>query len=229
MTIQKRATSWLPTWVSTLDTPVWVSGPDRKLCYVNDHAEALLGRSGDECVGLPCHKVVGATDTSGRPFCGPRCRLARLADRHQKTPPVELRLRRPDGTATWVCVLLIAVRAPDGEGPWLVHCVLSTDRAHRLEDYLTKVALRTSTGDAGPQTIHARRRMEVAGEVPRAALTKRQTEVLRLLAEDPDLRSIGMTLHISHATVRNHVQHILQKLGVHSIREAVAYHILMSD
>jgi two-component system nitrate/nitrite response regulator NarL len=30
-------------------------------------------------------------------------------------------------------------------------------------------------------------------------------------------------LHVSPATVRNHVQHILEKLGVHSRLEAAAY------
>ena len=63
--------------------------------------------------------------------------------------------------------------------------------------------------------------------VPRNTLTKRETEILRLLAEDPNLRNIAVSLHISYSTVRNHVQHILGKLGVHSISEAAAYHILM--
>jgi len=66
-------------------------------------------------------------------------------------------------------------------------------------------------------------------QVPRDPLTKREAEILRLLAEDPDLRKIAVSLHISYATVRNHVQHILGKLGVHSISEAVAYHILMTS
>lgn len=34
-------------------------------------------------------------------------------------------------------------------------------------------------------------------------------------------REIASTLYISYATVRNHLQMILRKLGVHSQREAV--------
>jgi DNA-binding CsgD family transcriptional regulator len=37
---------------------------------------------------------------------------------------------------------------------------------------------------------------------------------------------IGARLERSPVTVRNHVQHILRKLGAHSIAEAVARHLL---
>ena len=143
--------------------------------------------------------------------------------------PVELRLSHSDGSATWVCVLPIAVTGPEGQGPWLVHCALNTDRAHRLEDYLTKLAFRTSSRDPEPEQPPGWRRGEMKLEMPRNALTKRELEIVRLLAEDPDLRSLAQRLHLSYSTVRNHVQHILAKLGVHSISEAVACHILTTD
>lgn len=53
-------------------------------------------------------------------------------------------------------------------------------------------------------------------------VTIREREVLAMLAADATLYEIAARLSISHATVRNHVQHILSKLGVHSILEAVA-------
>jgi DNA-binding NarL/FixJ family response regulator len=37
---------------------------------------------------------------------------------------------------------------------------------------------------------------------------------------------IAKRLFVSHATVRNHVQHILAKLGAHSILESIALHLL---
>jgi DNA-binding NarL/FixJ family response regulator len=39
---------------------------------------------------------------------------------------------------------------------------------------------------------------------------------------DETLWAIASDLRISHATVRNHVQRILEKLGAHSIPQAVA-------
>ncbi|MBI4609015.1 MAG: response regulator transcription factor [Candidatus Rokubacteria bacterium] len=54
-------------------------------------------------------------------------------------------------------------------------------------------------------------------------LTRRELEVLRLLTAGADTKAIAERLHVSPATVRNHVQNIFGKLGVHSRLEAVAH------
>ncbi|MDK1104428.1 MAG: response regulator transcription factor, partial [Actinomycetota bacterium] len=54
-------------------------------------------------------------------------------------------------------------------------------------------------------------------------LTPREREVLQLLTEGLDGARIAKRLFLSQATVRNHIQHILAKLGVHSRVEAVAF------
>lgn len=53
-------------------------------------------------------------------------------------------------------------------------------------------------------------------------LTPRELEVLRLLAAGESTQSIANALVLSSKTVRNHVQSILAKLGVHSKLEAVS-------
>jgi PAS domain S-box-containing protein len=53
-------------------------------------------------------------------------------------------------------------------------------------------------------------------------LTPRQSEVLHLLAHGRSTAQIAEHLHLSVATVRNHVRHLLVALGVHSRLEAVA-------
>ena len=52
-------------------------------------------------------------------------------------------------------------------------------------------------------------------------LTPREREVLDCLVSGAELRRIALDLNISYSTLRNHVQHILNKLDVHSIREAI--------
>jgi len=54
------------------------------------------------------------------------------------------------------------------------------------------------------------------------ALTPRQAEVLRLLEHGRSTDQIAEELHLSRETVRNHIRHVLQALGVHSRLEAVA-------
>jgi DNA-binding CsgD family transcriptional regulator len=53
-------------------------------------------------------------------------------------------------------------------------------------------------------------------------LTKREIEVLRLLAEGKSTSAIVNDLYLSIHTVRNHVRNILTKLNAQSRLEAVA-------
>jgi two-component system response regulator DegU len=52
-------------------------------------------------------------------------------------------------------------------------------------------------------------------------LTKRESEVLRLMAEGKSNKVIGEQLYISEKTVKNHVSSILQKMGVDDRTQAV--------
>jgi len=58
--------------------------------------------------------------------------------------------------------------------------------------------------------------------VGKQGLTPRELEVYELLAQGRSNRSIAETLFISESTAKLHVQHIFEKLGVHSRAEAVA-------
>ena len=52
-------------------------------------------------------------------------------------------------------------------------------------------------------------------------LTKRQLEVLRLLAEGRSTAEIATELGLSQATVRNYIANLLVALGVHTRLQAV--------
>jgi len=56
---------------------------------------------------------------------------------------------------------------------------------------------------------------------PLHLLTRRECEVLQLLADGKSNRGIGETLFISEKTVKNHVSNILQKMNVNDRTQAV--------
>ena len=60
----------------------------------------------------------------------------------------------------------------------------------------------------------------LANRVARKDLTSREMEVLRLMATGKSNKEIGAALNVSEGTVKVHVNHILQKLGVESRTEA---------
>lgn len=72
-------------------------------------------------------------------------------------------------------------------------------------------------GLAVPRTRQARAR---AG--PQEALTPRQHDVLDLLADGASTDAIAAQLVLSPQTVRNHIRHVLKRLGARTRLEAVA-------
>jgi DNA-binding NarL/FixJ family response regulator len=54
-------------------------------------------------------------------------------------------------------------------------------------------------------------------------LSDREREVLQLMAEGHSTKSIAAVLGISPATVETHRSHVFEKLGLHSVAEAVLY------
>ena len=54
-------------------------------------------------------------------------------------------------------------------------------------------------------------------------LTAREEDILHLLAEGLSNRDIATTLKLSEHTIKNHLFHIFDKLGVSSRMEAVVY------
>ncbi len=59
--------------------------------------------------------------------------------------------------------------------------------------------------------------------VQHLGLTRRETEVLRLLVAGMSDREIAETLSISERTAGNHVQHAMQKIGVESRTAAAVF------
>lgn len=92
--------------------------------------------------------------------------------------------------------------------------------------------------DAGPDELLAAVHAAAAGESalsptvaarlltrlrdPRPVLTDRESEVLRAVADGATNRQAAASLHVSEATVKTHLVHVFDKLGVTSRTAAVA-------
>lgn len=76
-------------------------------------------------------------------------------------------------------------------------------------------------GDATLSPI-VREKLATREKAPRSSLTPRELQVLQLVAEGCSNREIGQQLMLSEATVKSHLVHIYDKLGVRSRTSAVA-------
>ena len=99
--------------------------------------------------------------------------------------------------------------APASELIKSLHLVAS-GQAIMPREAARRIATRANAGPPPDGTIHAR-------------LTRRELDVLALLAQGANSGEIAQRLFLSRNTVRTHVQNILSKLQVHSRLEAAAY------
>jgi two-component system nitrate/nitrite response regulator NarL len=67
------------------------------------------------------------------------------------------------------------------------------------------------------------REAPVASEGPEALLTRREVEILQLVAEGLSNKEIGWQLSITEGTVKNHVHNALEKLGLENRIQAAAF------
>jgi DNA-binding NarL/FixJ family response regulator len=98
-----------------------------------------------------------------------------------------------------------------------------TSRHHR--SVLKKITARRASRPAIPAQASAAARRQPADR-PRSlpalwSLTRREMEILRLVATGETDRGIAESLFLSHRTVSNHVSSILGKLDVPTRRAAV--------
>src|SRR5271166_22294 len=178
----------------------------------NDAAERLLGRPAAEAVGRHCHEVMHGLTPAGAPLCGPECAVIALCRQGTAPRRFEMVARRPDGTEVWLDVTTVTI---EDERPLAVHVLTESLQAKRLAGVAAEVARRLQETTPGQDADQAAlRRIN-------EALTGREIEVLRLLAAGVGTDDIAKRLNLSRSTVRNHVQNLMPKLGVHSRVEAV--------
>ena len=188
-------------------------GIDRRhrVVYWNDAAEALLGWSSREALGKKCYDVFAGRDVFGNVCCFRDCGVAVASSRGETPAPFVMDVRTRDGRALRLVTRTVALPSPGSAYRTLVHLFENGD-AEALEAVLARVRASVS---ARPEPL--------AGP-PEATvmLSPREHEILVLLAAGYGTVNIAARLGLSHATVRNHVQHLLRRMEVHSQVEAVS-------
>jgi PAS domain S-box-containing protein len=178
----------------------------------NPAAEQLLGWTASQALGMPCHEVMHGNTPAGTPVCSSDCAIVRLCREGKAARRFEMVARRPDGAEVWLDVATVTV---DDDGrPVAVHVLSESVASRRMAALAEDVARRLSTERAGVPSDAA------AAQTIREALTPRELDVLQLVAAGLGTDAIGKQLGLSRATVRNHVQNLLPKIGVHTRIEA---------
>lgn len=175
---------------------VGVDGHDRILSW-SFEAQSLFGYPAAETLGLPLQDVLDSRDVFGNRVCRGGCWLR---DTFQSGEPVrrfEIDVRHAAGRR----IRVVVDAKTDGADGWTYRFLADRRR---------------------PASRPGEPRIETTAAGPAPVLTHRELGVLRLLAQGAETAEIASQLGISATTVRNHVQHLLDKLGVHSRLQAVS-------
>lgn len=211
MTVGQAGDGGLPAAVEALtglrtDDAVFVVGPDYRVVYWDAGAEFLTGLAAYEALGSPLYEALSGEREDGVPFCARGCPVMRLARSGRSVPSYEARLYSPSGAERWVSVTVLVAHIP--EGPYLVKLLRDSQRTHETLQ-MARALIRTTE-----------RQFPGAAQAPE--LTSRQLEVLGLLSRGGSAKSIAADLGLAEATVRGHIQALLQAFGAGSQIEAVA-------
>lgn len=183
-------------------------GADMTIVGWNVAASDLFGLDADEALGEPCHTVLCWRDRCGDAICED-CVSDPPGDSDELMPTREVIGRSANGKTLWLSATTIVPPEEIRSQVRLVHLVREVALPPELERLVVERLQGWSLATEDGSDVLAR-------------LTPRENEVLHLLTEGLDGSAIANTLFLSQATVRNHIQHILKKLEVHSRTEAVA-------
>ena len=192
-----------------------------RIIFWNQAAEDMLGYTPAEVAGLHCFNILGGQDEQGRTLCQRFCRVAIQAERDETLPNRDVFVTSRTGEGRWLNMTTFAYTSNDKKiGRVIVHLFRDVTENKDYQRFVKQVLAASewlhrydshqalSSDTAKPQT---------------GDLTVRESQVLELLTQGLRTSEIAGTLIISQSTVRNHVQNILGKLGVHSRLQAIAH------
>jgi len=208
--------------LSTTNDGAFIIDDHHRIVFWNQAAEALLGYTAREVAGMPCYEILGGRDAQGRNLCQKYCRVAIQVANGDVLPNRDVFAMTRTGKGCWVNVTTFVYPSADKNADRIiVHMFRDATEQKNNQLFVDRVlaaATEQLQRDDGYRVVP-----DVSEKPQTDGLTAREQQVLAFLAQGLGTNEVASKLVISTATVRNHVQNILNKLGVHSRLEAIAY------
>jgi len=218
-----------PRWLQALcrsRDPVYVVNDAQRIVSWNDGVQELLGYSEAEVLNQPCYQIIGGR-ICGKPWCQACCAVQRAVKRGVSIQNVEMQVRAKSGEEIWLNTSAFTIERKNER--FTVHLLRNMTREENtrvaLESFLD--TLHAAGGTDGGQKVAGDGGVQASSVMSQsrsvARLTRREIEVLELLAKGSSTKDLAKRLGISPFTVRRHVESILLKTGLHTQAQAVAY------
>lgn len=196
--------------------PAFALDPNGLIVAWNKAAEELFGLTEEKAIGSSCKNVIQGVDECGM-ACTENCTIQQRARNHQPLKNYDIRVNA-NGKRQWCNVSVIIVNGFNSTNPHTIHIVRQSDIQKRFELLVKDFVI----NETSLPTVNVSEILS-SKTAPSSVtdLTKREIEILKLLAKGKNTAQIIEQLFISKATANNHIQHIMKKLAAHSRLEAV--------
>lgn len=182
----------------------------------NMAATELFGLSEKDALGKDCGQVLRRVDECGR-TCSENCTIQQRAKNHHPVRNYDIQIQTKD-SRQWCNISVIIVDEAASTNPYTIHIIRPSDIQKRFELLVCDfVVSETSLPTVNVSEIFSGKKSPTSA----TDLTKREIEILRILAKSETSAAIAQKLFISRATANNHIQRIMKKLAAHSRLEAV--------
>jgi len=190
---------------------VYAVDHDQRIVFWNRAAQRMLGYRAEEVLGRPCYEVIAGGDYGGHAFCRSDCPVIECARKGGTVENYDVQTHNKGGDGRWINVSIVVLRDRSARSTLAVHLFRDVTAQRRVQAKASRAlaAFPRFEGDLDA--------------IPAKPLTRREAEVLHMLACGLGNKEIADAMSVSATTVRNHIEHVLSKLGVHSKLEAVVY------
>lgn len=196
--------------------PAFALDPNGRFAAWNKAAAELFGLTKEKVIGSSCKNVIQGVDECGM-CCTENCTIQQRARNHQPLKNYDIQVNA-NGKRQWCNVSVIIVDEFKSTNPYTIHIVRPSDIQKRFELLVRDFVV----NETSLPTVNLTEILSTKTAPSSATdLTKREMEILKLLAKGERTSQIAEQLFISKTTANNHIQHIMKKLSAHSRLEAI--------
>lgn len=191
------------------------------IVFWNTSAERILGYPAEQVIGRPCFHVLGlrrVCEGASNPVCMRGCPAIRQARTRRVPPVVRVHARCASGRRKRITLTPMVVSALNPDQAALLYLFHEVDAEPEDGSVTGPAPTATSIGRLADPPIGL---APGPSNEPAGPLTRRQVEVLRLLALGLGAKEIASQLHLSYHTVRNHISGARRNLRAKNILSAV--------
>ena len=149
--------------------------------------------------------------SQGRETCNRECKVVVNARRGRPTPDFDLNCETKDGTKRWLNITAM-FKSSFSENGEIVHLFRDVTERRSVENAV--MSQRSTEQSAGSEP-------SLPKPSPHVVLSRREDQVLRLLAVGKSTVEIADTLQVKRVTARNHITRLMNKLGASTRLQAV--------